>query len=157
MSELTVLTEPNAELRKKSKSVKPEDVQSTEILSLISDLKETMVVENGIGIAAPQVGVHKKIIIIGIGDDPQAFINPKVVSRSFRKVVSEEGCLSIPGVYGMVKRSRKVKVEALNEDGDEVTLNAEGLSAVVLQHEIDHLSGILFIDKVREFTNRPRM
>lgn len=152
-----MLINPNPELRETSVAVAKEDITSPEIKGLICDLKDTMAVENGIGIAAPQIGILKQIIIIGIGEKAQAFINPKIVSRSFRKIVSEEGCLSVPGIFGIVKRSRAVKVKAFNEAGEEVVINVQGMPAVVFQHEIDHLAGVLFIDKVIKYTDKPKL
>ncbi len=157
MTARTVITDPNNELRKKSDFVHPEEIDSREVRELIQDLKETMRYENGIGIAAPQIGVHKQIIIVATGNEPQVFINPKVVKKSFRKITSEEGCLSVPDVFGLVKRPRSVEIEAFSESGEEIVVKAEGMSSIILQHEIDHLHGILFIDKVRKYTSPPRM
>ncbi len=157
MTKRTVITNPNEELRKKSDFVVPDDVSSSEIQNLIQDLVETMKLEDGIGIAAPQIGVHKQVVIVSTGDKYQVFINPKIVKKSFRKIVSEEGCLSVPGVFGLVKRPRAVEVEALGANGEELVIKAEGMSSIILQHEIDHLNGILFIDKVRKYTTQPRM
>jgi peptide deformylase len=117
-----------------------------------------MVVENGIGIAAPQIGVHKRLIIVDIGNNqPQAFFNPIITSKSFTKTESEEGCLSVPGVFGIVKRHRAVTVKAQNISGVTQTFRVDGLSAIVFQHEIDHLDGILFIDKVLRYTSHPKL
>ena len=152
-----VLTDPNKELRKKSQTVDPQEITSDEIQGLIRDLIETMKVENGVGIAAPQIGVHKRVIIVESGNGPQAFINPEITSKSFRKIESEEGCLSVPGIYGIVKRSKSCKLKAFNRDGEPVTVSAENFPATVFQHEIDHLDGILFIDKVKHYTSPPKM
>jgi peptide deformylase len=157
MTARNVITNPNNVLRVKSEFVELDEIASSEIKTLIQDLKETMVIENGIGIAAPQIGVHKQIILVTAGETAQALINPKIVKRSFRKIITEEGCLSVPGVFGLVKRNRLVKVEAFDENGEEITVSAEGLSSVVIQHEIDHLNGVLFIDKVRKYTQPPKM
>ena len=158
MSPRTVLTSPNAELRVISTPITQEEIESKEIQKLVYDLVETMEVENGIGIAAPQVGIHKRLIIVDIGNNqPQAFFNPVIKSKSFSKIESEEGCLSVPGVFGMVKRHKAVTVTAQNLDGDTQTFRAEGLMAIVFQHEIDHLDGILFIDKVLRYTTHPKL
>lgn len=131
---------------------------SQELKGLVEDLIETMSVENGIGIAAPQIGVHKRIVIIDAGKDgPQALINPEITSKSLRKIEGEEGCLSVPGVYGIVKRHRDIKATAWDVDGNQLDLKASGLLSVVIQHETDHLDGILFIDKVLRYTSPPRM
>jgi len=152
-----ILTDPNKELRKKSKAVDSEDFLSDEIQNLVDDLIETMKVENGVGIAAPQIGVLKRVIIVEDEDGPRAFINPKIISKSFRKIKGEEGCLSVPGIYGMVKRSKSIKLKAFDRDGNPVTISAEGFPATVFQHEVDHLNGILFIDKIIDYTSPPKM
>lgn len=119
-----------------------------DILNLIKDMAETMYADSGAGLAAPQVGVSRRIIVIdGEEDGLIALINPIIV-KSEGEAVEEEGCLSIPGIYSDVKRSSKVAVKALNENGDPIEITKEGLPARALQHEIDHLDGILFIDRV---------
>ncbi len=148
-------TEPNNELRVRSSDVLAKDVGSARLKKLVAELVETMKVENGCGIAAPQVGIHERVIIVDSGKGPKAFVNPEIVARSFRTFLFEEGCLSVPGVWGMVKRHRGVKVKALDEIGKEVTVEADGLEAVIFQHEIDHLDGVLFIDRVEKFTRPP--
>jgi len=150
-----VETEPNNELRVRSNEVPPSELGSARIKKLISDLTETMRAENGCGIAAPQVGIHERVIIVDPGNGPRAYVNPKIVSRSLRTFSFEEGCLSVPGVWGMVKRHRSVKVRAHDENGIEVSLQATDLEAVILQHEIDHLDGVLFIDRVEKITRLP--
>ncbi len=131
-------------LRKKSREIEKID---RKIEVLLDDMKETMELANGIGLAAPQVGVLKRVIIVDIGNGLMEFINPVIVSEE-GKNVAEEGCLSIPGKYEDVERPNKIKVKALNRKGEKIELNAEGLLARVLCHEIDHLDGILFIDKI---------
>jgi peptide deformylase len=132
-------------LRGKALPVKEID---PEILNLIKDMAETMYTDSGVGLAAPQVGVSKRIIIIdGEEEGLMVLINPILV-KSEGELVEEEGCLSIPGIYSQVKRSSKVTVKALNENGDPIEMTKEGLAARALQHEIDHLDGILFIDRI---------
>ncbi len=150
MSKKAVLKNPNKELRKISETISDEVLQSKEMQKLIDDMFETMKKENGVGIAAPQVGEHVRVIIAETGEGPEAFINPKIISTSDRMVESEEGCLSVPGVYGLVKRHSTVKVKAKNRFGETVRLKAGGLLSIIFQHEIDHLNGILFIDKAYE-------
>jgi peptide deformylase len=149
---MTVLTEPNPSLRTRSQEVAAADFGSERIKSLIDELIETMKKQNGCGIAAPQVGVLERVIIVDRGDGAKAYLNPEIVSRSFRTVMSEEGCLSVPGVWGMVKRQRTVKVKAVDAGGLAVEIEADGLEAIIFQHEIDHLDGILFIDRAEKFT-----
>lgn len=132
-------------LREKSLPVKE---ITPEILNLIRDMAETMYTAPGVGLAAPQVGVSKRIIIIdGEEEGLIVLINPTMV-KSEGEVIEEEGCLSIPGVYSEVKRSSKVTVKALNKSGELIKITKEGLLARALQHEIDHLEGILFVDRI---------
>ena len=157
MAHLHVLTNPNDKLREISEEVDVSVIKDDEIQELIEDMIETMHLENGVGIAAPQVGIHRRIIIADIGKGPVAFVNPKIVSKSLKKNKSEEGCLSVPGVFGIVKRHKKVKVKALDREGKEVIIKADHLAAIIFQHEIDHLDGILFIDKITHETNPQKM
>ncbi len=109
---------------------------------------ETMYTASGVGLAASQVGVSKRIILVdGEEDGLIVLINPMII-KSEGEVVEEEGCLSVPDIYSQVKRSSKVTVKALNENGDPIKITKEGLTARALQHEIDHLDGILFIDRI---------
>jgi peptide deformylase len=119
-----------------------------EILNLIKDMAETMYTASGVGLAASQVGVLKRIILVdGEEDGLIVLINPMII-KSEGEVVEEEGCLSVPDIYSQVKRSSKVTIKALNENGDLIEITKEGLTARALQHEIDHLDGILFIDRI---------
>lgn len=116
------------------------------ILKLLDNLADTMYAAKGVGLAAPQIGVSKRVIVVDAGEGLVELINPKIVSSSGEEV-AVEGCLSIPGVAGEVKRALEVEVEGLNRSGKIVRVQARGLFARALQHEIDHLDGILFIDK----------
>ena len=122
---------------------------TTELKRIIADMVDTMYDEVGIGLAAPQVGISKRLIVIADeeGRGVQALLNPTIVDRG-GEVTGEEGCLSIPGVFAPVTRAAWVKVEARSVDGKPLAINARGLRARVLQHEIDHLDGVLFIDRV---------
>ena len=132
-------------LREKALSV--EEI-TPDILNLIKDMAESMYASSGVGLAAPQVGVSKRIITIDEDEEKLlVLLNPEII-KSEGEAVEEEGCLSVPGVYSEVKRSLKVTVKALNENGDPIEITKEGLTARALQHEIDHLNGILFIDKI---------
>ncbi len=151
MSHLVVLHEPDDRLRIQSQAIDTQTISSPEMKKLLSDLKETMKREDGVGIAAPQVGVHKRVIIVDLPDrGPTGFFNPEITERSFKMVDSTEGCLSVPECSGIVKRHRGVTVHAWNENGEEETLKVTDLSAIVFQHEIDHLDGILFIDRAEK-------
>ncbi|MBU3110716.1 peptide deformylase [Clostridium lacusfryxellense] len=146
MATRTIRTNGDEILRKKSKVV---DEINKRVLLLIKDMKETMYNSNGIGLAAPQVGILKRIVVIDIGEGPIALINPQIVEMSGSQLGSE-GCLSIPGIQKNVDRPQKVKVKALSEAGEELVIEGEDLLARALCHEIDHLDGILFIDKAIE-------
>ncbi len=142
-----VLTLPNDQLRVKSRVLSAAEIASTEIQNLIVEMKATMKLENGVGLAAPQIGQPIRLIIAQTENGNEAFINPKIVATSMRMVESEEGCLSIPGVWGIVTRHRSVKVTAFNAKGEPIEIEAKGLLSIIFQHEIDHLDGILFIDR----------
>ncbi len=133
------------DLREKALPVKE---ITPEILNLIKDMAETMYTASGVGLAASQVGVLKRIILVdGEEDELIVLINP-VIIKSEGEVVEEEGCLSVPDIYSQVKRSSKVTIKALNKNGDLIEITKEGLTARALQHEIDHLDGILFLDRI---------
>lgn len=131
-------------LRKKSKEVN--EINKRE-LTLFEDMLETMYEADGIGLAAPQVGILKRLVVIDIGEGPFKLVNPEIIEAQ-GSCIDSEGCLSVPGEQGNVERPEKVKVTAKNEKGEAVEIIAEGLLARALCHEIDHLNGILFIDKV---------
>jgi peptide deformylase len=131
-----------------SKPVSVSAIKTPKIQNLIDDMIETMKKEKGVGIAAPQVGVNERVIIVDVDGDIDAYINPKIFSASDSLVESEEGCLSVPGTFGIVMRSDRVKVKALDRNGLPVRLSLRGLPAIIFQHEIDHLDGVLFVDKV---------
>jgi peptide deformylase len=150
---LPILTNPNPILRQVAEPVETTEILSSEFQKLIDDMIETMI-KDGVGLAAPQVGVSRRLIIVKMKHGPEAFINPKIFSASIRQTKGEEGCLSIPGVWGIVKRHVKVKVKAINRRGEKVLIKASGLEAVIFQHEIDHLNGILFIDKAEKITRQ---
>jgi len=152
-----ILKEPNTDLRLKSKSVKEKDISTDEFQLLIDDMIKTMQANDGIGLAAPQVGERIRLIIVQTKKGPAAFVNPKISGRSLLHAQSEEGCLSIPGIYGLVKRKRRVTVKALDRHGKKVKLRLGGMEAIIFQHEIDHLNGILFTDRVNHFTNPPKL
>lgn len=135
-------------LRKKSRPVEKIDER---VLTLLDDMADTMYnCGNGAGLAAPQVGILKRIVVIDIGEGLMNLINPEIIeAEGSREVI--EGCLSIPGKWGKLMRPEKVKVKALDRNGKELIINGEGDLAKALCHEIDHLDGILFIDKVTEY------
>ena len=118
------------------------------IRELIQDMFDTMYDSNGVGLAAPQVGIRKRIVVIDVtGEDPIALINPKILTSDGEQT-GYEGCLSVPGKSGIVTRANHVVVEAYNQDMEKITVEGEELMARALQHEIDHLDGIMYVDKV---------
>ena len=144
----TIITEPNKILRQKSL---PVDQVGAEEQRLMDDMLETMYNANGIGLAAIQIGVPKRIIVMDISkndkkNSPMYFINPLIKNKVTETSVYEEGCLSVPNFFAEVNRPKKCNVEYLDYDGNKKILNAEGLLATCIQHEMDHLEGVLFID-----------
>ena len=145
MARLDILHYPDARLHTVAKPVKTVDER---IRKLIDDMAETMYAAPGIGLAATQVNVHERIVVIDISETHDAlrvFINPELVAQSGREE-SEEGCLSVPGVFDKVTRAERVTVRALDRDGKPFELEADGLLAVCIQHEMDHLMGKVFVD-----------
>jgi peptide deformylase len=143
-----ILIEPDSFLRQKSKKV---ELVNDEIRFLINDMLETMYDAPGIGLAAIQIGVPKRVIVIDLSKNdeeknPLHFINPEIIIKSDNDAVYEEGCLSVPGQYAEINRPDKCKIKYLDFEGNEKILEAEGLLATCIQHEMDHLEGILFID-----------
>jgi peptide deformylase len=125
---------------------KPVDAITDEIRTLVKNMFDTMYLAKGIGLAAPQVGRSERIAVVDVDDQPLVIINPEIVSTEGKTAKSEEGCLSIPDVYGDVERPSRVKVRALDLDGKAFEVEADELLGRCLQHEIDHLHGKLFID-----------
>lgn len=153
MALLPIITYPNPILEKKTEKIKnPKDPA---IQELILDMLQTMEKNNGLGLAAPQIGKSVRLCVAKVKGKTYVLINPKITSRSWKKVVAEEGCLSFPREFFPVKRHKKIKVKAQNKNGQEIILEADDLLSRVLQHEIDHLDGILFTKrKVKIKTSR---
>lgn len=143
MAVYNVITVPDEVLRQKAK---PVTKINAGVLRLLDNMKDTMYAFDGVGLAAPQIGVSKRIVVIDTGDEYFELINPEIISSEGQQT-GREGCLSVPGVSGIVERSQKVIVKALNRDGEEITITGSDLLARALQHEIDHLDGIIFTDK----------
>lgn len=144
---LKVLIHPHPALRQVCSDIK--NISSEDIQQLIVDMTKTMKNWEGVGLAAPQVGRAINLLLVDDGSEVEIFINPKIIFRSFGKIVMEEGCLSIPKVYGTVKRPEYVWVIYKDKTGRLRFKKVTGLKARILQHEVDHLNGILFIDKNR--------
>ncbi len=146
---LSIIIHPNPILRKKSKEINEKEISSHEFQELCLDMAKTMQEEKGVGLAAPQVNKNIRLIVVNSQDGPITMINPKILKKSWAKEWNEEGCLSIPGVYGEIKRAKKINCTFLDKKGKKIKIQANGLMAYIIQHEIDHLDGILFIDKAR--------
>ena len=144
---LTILEFPDERLRKKAAMVKTVD---DKIKKLVDDMLQTMYDSHGVGLAATQVDVHQRVIVIDVSeekDDPLFLINPEIIEKDGIKE-SEEGCLSVPGFFEKVKRAEHIRVKALNRDGQSFEFEATDLLAVCVQHEMDHLNGKLFVDYI---------
>ncbi|MFC1595176.1 peptide deformylase [Patescibacteria group bacterium] len=162
----TIVKVGNPVLRQKAQEVKPADIKSPKIKKIIETMSETLrKTEDGVGIAAPQIGVPLRIFIASeeakyTESNPKKcekkdknswkhyiFINPEIIKTSQNKIESQEGCLSVPGLIGLVPRAEKVKIEALDEKGKKIKLGTSKLFARLMQHEMDHLEGVLFVDR----------
>ena len=149
MAKLKILEFPDPRLRSKAT---PVEVVDDDLRALIADMFETMYAAPGIGLAATQVDVHRRLLVTDISPDqsePRAFINPEILEKD-GIIVSDEGCLSVPGYYEEVERAEHIRLRYLDRNGDAQTMEAEGLLAVCIQHEIDHLDGKLFVDYLSE-------
>jgi peptide deformylase len=148
MTKRKIIIEPDTILRKKSESLEKID---SELKRLMDDMLETMYAAPGIGLAAVQVGILKRLIVIDISKEketknPLFLINPEIVSKSKKTSIYEEGCLSLPGYFAEIERPAECQIEYLDFDGKKREMKANGLLATCIQHEVDHLNGVLFID-----------
>ena len=144
---LPILINPNPILRKKSTQIRRDEIKTKEFQRLCSDMAKTMEEKDGAGLAAPQIGKNIRLVVVRTENSAVCMINPKIIKKSWAKECGEEGCLSVPDVFGRVKRHKKIICKYLDKKGKEIKIEAEGLMARVIQHEIDHLDGVLFIDK----------
>lgn len=147
MAILSVLRFPDERLRTKASLVTE---VNDDIRKIVDDMFDTMYEEKGVGLAATQVNIHQRIVVMDVSEDdtkkPLTFINPEIIKKSDETFINEEGCLSVPGCYAKVTRHEKVTVKALDRDGKEFTLDGNELLSICIQHELDHLAGILFVD-----------
>ncbi len=143
MAVYRIVTVPEEVLRQKAK---PVNKINAGVLRLLDNMKDTMYAYDGVGLAAPQIGVSKRVIVVDIDDSCYELINPEITAAEGEES-GTEGCLSIPNVVGVVNRAKQVKVKAKNREGEDVNIIASDLLARALQHEIDHLNGVLFTDK----------
>ena len=148
-----IVKEAEKVLRGHAKPVAPEEFNTPQLLKLVKDMIHTMYDAKGVGLAAPQIGIAKQIIIVAPSDaEPIAVINPEISKRSLGSYASEEGCLSVPGAWGFVRRVNSLTVKGLTPEGKPFKRNSKGFEATIFQHECDHLQGILFIDKAKDLT-----
>jgi len=146
MALLTILRYPDPRLHKVAQPIAAVDAR---IQALVADMLETMYDANGIGLAAPQVDVCERLVVIDTSEErnqPMVLINPEITWASVERVKGDEGCLSVPGIYDGIERAERVKVTALDAQGQSRTIEADGLLAVCIQHELDHLQGKVFVD-----------
>ncbi|MEY2791753.1 MAG: peptide deformylase [Betaproteobacteria bacterium] len=146
MALLPILSYPDPRLHTVAK---PVAVVDERIRALAADMLETMYDAKGVGLAATQVNVHERMLVLDVSEErnqPQVLINPELVWASEDRVKNEEGCLSVPGIFDGVERPARVKVQALNEQGESITLEADGLLSICIQHEMDHLMGKVFVE-----------
>ncbi|MFM7698066.1 MAG: peptide deformylase [Limnohabitans sp.] len=146
MALLPILSYPDPRLHTVAKPVAAVDER---IRTLAADMLETMYDAKGVGLAATQINVHERMLVLDVSEErnqPQVLINPELVWASEEQVKNEEGCLSVPGIYDGVERPARVKVQALNEHGESITIEADGLLSICIQHEMDHLMGKVFVE-----------
>jgi peptide deformylase len=154
MQAFPIVTEPTPSLRKRSQEVAVEEITTPEFQAYLDQLVHTMFVSDGVGIASSQVGKNIRAIVVNASGKAECYMNPVITKRSEVMVESEEGCLSVPGTFGIVMRHKKITVEAINRHGRRVTMELKQFPAIVFQHEIDHIDGILFIDKAIKVVKR---
>ena len=152
----SLVTIPTTTLRKPSELIRVFDAA---LAALAKDMNTVMVRENGVGLAAPQIGKNIQLIVVKIEDSDayKAYVNPKITFRSAKKIAIEEGCLSVPGTYGYVQRAAKIRVSYHDTEGVKHNEKAIGMAAIVLQHEIDHINGTLIIDHPLEITKKGKV
>jgi len=146
MAILDVLKFPDPRLRTKAAPVKE---VNDDIRNIVDNMFETMYAENGVGLAATQVNIHQRIVVIDVSEDKEqsyVLINPEIIEKSDETMINEEGCLSVPTCYAKVNRHTEVTVRALDRDGNTFELDGDELLAICIQHELDHLNGVLFVD-----------
>ena len=145
-----IVTEEDPVLRKIASDIDLAELKTEEFSTLIQDMVETMYDAKGVGLAAPQIGLSKRIFVAESADGVIALVNAHITKRSKKNIKDEEGCLSIPGKFDKAARAKKVTIDAVTTDGKPIIFEAEGFFARIMQHEIDHLDGILYVDRVAE-------
>jgi peptide deformylase len=148
-----IVTEPAPILRQKARPLAAQEMGTPRLLKLAKDMIHTMYEAKGVGLAAPQVGISERVIVVAApNEEPVVVINPEIIKRSISAGPSEEGCLSVPGTWGTVRRANSVTVKGFTPEGKPFRKSAKGFEATIFQHEIDHVNGILFIDKAKDIT-----
>jgi len=147
---LNIVTYPNKILRTKLKKV--DNFNNPKLDKIIKEMKKAMIKYDGIGLAANQVDLNIRLVVVNTENGPQAFFNPCIKKKSLLKQKFDEGCLSFPKITGFVTRSKKITLEYQNEKGNKKKIEAKNLMATVFQHELDHINGIVFTDKIKKFT-----
>lgn len=150
MAVLKIVHDGDPVLRVRAKDIDLATLKTAKFKKLLEDMLETMYAANGVGIAAPQVGESIRLFIAESGDGPIALVNPTFTKKSWKFLNGEEGCLSVPGKYDKLKRHKTVTIDALTVEGEKISFEAENFFARVLQHEMDHLDGYLYVDRVKE-------
>ena len=146
---LNIITHPDPILRRISKNFNVKNIKTDDAQEFFNNMEVTMIKKDGVGLAAPQVGKNIRVITVNTKEGVICCINPEITKKSIMKEIDEEGCLSIPETFGKVKRHKNVTCIYLDRVGNKQELKAKGLLARIIQHEIDHLDGILFIDKAK--------
>ncbi len=146
---LAIIKNPNPILRQTAQVVSKEELSKNNFQKTLAEMITTMLEKDGVGLAAPQVGISKRIVVVNTKEGPLVLINPEILKFGWKKETEEEGCLSVTDTWGKVSRSYRIKVKALSHEGQEINFSAVGLFARIIQHEMDHLNGVLFIDKAK--------
>jgi peptide deformylase len=154
--EWKILTNPDPRLRIKAEPVEISEITTPEYQEFADKYAEFMIKSDGVGLAATQIGLNKRIIAVLEKDGISVYANPEIIKQSETTIESEEGCLSVPGIYGIVDRAKKIRFSAINRHGRHVEFNASGYQGTIYQHEIDHINGILFIDKAKSTRGKQR-
>lgn len=147
----TILTTPNPVLRERSQEIDVARITTPAYQAFADAFAAFMIVSDGVGLAAPQIGISERIIAVQERDHIGIYANPEILKRSPAMQTGEEGCLSVPGIFGTVERHKRIRIRAYDRHGRRIERDISGFPAVVFQHEIDHLDGILFVDNVKEY------
>lgn len=145
-----ILKNPDPRLRINAEDVDVSEITTPEYQAFADQFAAFMIKEDGVGLAATQIGLNKRIIAVQEGNSVVVYANPEIIKSSASIYESEEGCLSVPGIFGLVERAKKIRFRGINRHGRRVELDASGFQATIYQHEIDHLNGVLFIDKAKK-------